>query len=84
MLQQFSSERPNESTGRLPSKSKNDCVKCLAKLTQDSIPVSKFDNEQVNHSLGKEKGLSESSRNWLEVIHLESVSKLVFFVVAII
>ena len=35
-------------------------VKSLAKLTQDFIPVSKFDSDQVNRSLGTMKGLSVS------------------------
>ena len=42
-------------------KSKSDCTKSLVKVTQDSIPVNKFDNDQVNHSLGKEKELNEST-----------------------
>ena len=37
-------------------------MKNLAKVTQDSIPVSKFDNDQVNHSLGTMKELRESTR----------------------
>ena len=37
-----------------PSKSKNDYMKSLAKQTQDSIPVSKFDSERVNHGTMKE------------------------------
>ena len=36
-------------------------MKSLAKVTQDSIPVSKFDNDQVNHSPGTMKELKEST-----------------------
>ena len=31
------------------------------KVTQDSVLLSKFDNEQVNHSLGTMKELKEST-----------------------
>ena len=53
------------SNGKLtkkPKESKNDFLKSLAKLTQDSIPVSKFDSDQVNHSLGAMKALSVSTQ----------------------
>ena len=36
-------------------------MKSLAKVAQDSIPVSKFDNDQVNHSPGTMKELKEST-----------------------
>ena len=39
----------------------NDDTKNLATLTQDFVPMSKFDSDQVNHSLGKMKDLSEST-----------------------
>ena len=45
-----------------PSKSKSDYTKSLEKVTQDTIPVSKFDNDQVNLSLGTVKDLNESTR----------------------
>ena len=44
-----------------PSTSKIDSLKSLAKVTQDSIPVSMFDNDQVNHSPGTMKELEEST-----------------------
>ena len=37
-------------------------MKSLAKVTQDPIPVSKFDNDQVNHSPGTVKELKESTQ----------------------
>ena len=41
----------------------NDFFKSLAKLTQDFIiPVSKFDSDQVKHSLGTMKALSVSTQ----------------------
>ena len=39
----------------------SDFSKSLAKVIQDSIPVNKFDNDQVNHSLGTVKELIEST-----------------------
>ena len=45
-----------------PSKSKSDYTKSLEKVTQDTIPVSKFDNDKVNFSPGTVKDLKESTR----------------------
>ena len=36
-------------------------MKSLEKRTQDSIPVSKFDNDQVNHLPGTMKEMKEST-----------------------
>ena len=51
----------NVKTTTKPSKSKSEFSKRLAKVTQDSNPVSKFDNDQVNHSLNTMKELKELS-----------------------
>ena len=40
----------NRKITKKPEVSKNDCLKSLAKLAHDAIPVSKFDNDQVNHT----------------------------------
>ena len=63
-------------------KIKGGFTESLAQVTQDSIPGSKFDNDQVNHSLGTIKELNESTRK-LDVSFC-SLIKLVFVVVAII
>ena len=60
-----------------------------ATLTQDFIPGCKFDNDQINHSLGTTKDLNVSTQDGLEVVQLEPISQLFFlgmatvFVVAI-
>ena len=54
--------RTNVKTTTKPSKSKSDHTKSLAKITRDSIPVGKFDNDQVNDSPGTVEDLHESTR----------------------
>ena len=61
----------NVKTTTKPSKSKSHHTKRLAKVTQDSIPVNNFDNDQVNHSLGTMKELRECRlQNWMEMVSL--------------
>ena len=52
----------NVKTTTKPSKSKSDHMKSLVKVTQDFIPVSNFNNDQVNQSPGTMKELSVSTQ----------------------
>ena len=51
----------SEKMTKKPKELKNDFIKSLEKMTQDFIPVSKFDSDQVNHSPGTMKALSVST-----------------------
>ena len=52
----------SEKMTKKPKEFKSDYIKSLARLRQDFIPVSKFDSDQVNHSLGTMKALSVSTQ----------------------
>ena len=63
---------------------KEDYKKKLKDRGRKSTPVNKFDNEQISRFLGAAKDLNVLTKVWLEVVHSESINKLIFVVVAII
>ena len=57
-------------------------MESLAKVTQYSIPVSNFDNDQVNHSLGTMKDSKSRLQNWMEMVPFCSLIMFIFVVLA--